>query len=657
MIIDRNGGQKALTYLFTVMVGMVLVTSVYFNLNYPELFISTDSAIEMDFAKSVFQHKTLIPASFAYGTEIIVNRPAVVAALFYGLSGNWLSSYLVTIILFGFLEIFLFYKMVRAFGFSRVIALCGILMLVGFYPVLPAVSFLGYYLYSLVFSVIFFTGYAYARGGKWRKIALVLAVWMGFASLRMMAWLYLPLLIVTGWYFVRERGSKQDFLWACGLAVLNGGGYLILKFVIVPYLSVDFAMAHVTVAGSIDDVIRFAERFWNMFCQGMALEGVPQVSVGHWILLAGACAAFFLFRKKMQSLSPQFRPWCHVLVASALIICMAGILTPVSAPFYFFTLWLFVILMWMMLLVWLEHRRKSKVMALLGIVIFLWGWCYSISYRSILLPLLASNTEVQKTTWGGYLATGETQDIRKLLLWLHTHDVQDVYVTYWNAARLKILDNDMTLHVKFLPAVIPSSTELRLENFCWLIDKDILNKNRNPDGLTYIILTHDEEKILTQGARELLSGAAKKADAGAYHVYALKTHALDFFGMPREKGEDASCSFVLPGFCHQGIMKDDGILAGQNGETGFVVWGPYLEIPHGRYDITFCYTAETDEAVGYFDIAGRQGNEVYAKADFRSDEQEVTFHDVVLPMGKIEFRCFLSSGIVLFRKVEIKKVD
>lgn len=655
-MIDRSDGQKGLTYLFAGMVGLVLVMSVYFNLNYPELLMSTDSAIEMDFAKSVFQHKALIPSSFAYGTEIIVNRPAVVAALFYGLSGNWLSSYLVTIILFGFLEIFLFYKMARAFGFSRVVTLCGILMLVGFYPVLPAVSFLGYYLYSLVFSVIFFTGYAYARGGKWRKIALVFAVWMGLASLRMMAWLYLPLLIVTGWFVFRKRDSKQDFIWACSLVALNGAGYLILKFVVVPYLSVDFAMAHVPFAKNIDDVIRFAERFRGMFCQGMALEGDSTSAVGHWIILLGACAAFFIFRKEMQSLSSKLRPWCHVLVVSALIICMAGILTPVSAHFYFFTLWLFVILMWMTLLAWLEHRRKSRVMALLGIFIFLWGWCYSVSYRGILLPLYASNTGVQKATGGGYLPTGEAQDARELLFWLHTHDVQDVYVTYWNAARLKILDNDMTLHVKFLPAVIPSSEELRLDNFCWLIDKDVLNKNRNPDGLTYIILTHAEEKILTQDARELLAGAEERADVGAYHVYALKTHALDFFEMPKEKGEVSSCSFVLPIFGHQGFVKDDGILSGQNGETGFVVWGPYLEIPQGRYDITFHYASETTEATGYFDIAGRQGNVVYAKEDFCPDVQDVTFPDVVLPKGKIELRCFLSSGTVLFRGVEIRKM-
>lgn len=655
-MIGRSDGQKGLTYLFAGMVGLVLVMSVYFNLNYPELLMSTDSVIEMDFAKSVFQHKALIPSSFAYGTEIIVNRPAVVAALFYGLSGNWLSSYLVTIILFGFLEIFLFYKMARAFGFSRVVTLCGILMLVGFYPVLPAVSFLGYYLYSLVFSVIFFTGYAYARGGKWRKIALVLAVWMGFASLRMIAWLYLPLLFVTGWFVFRKRDSKQDFIWACSLVALNGAGYLILKFVVVPYLSVDFAMAHVPFAKNIDDVIRFAERFWGMFCQGMALEGVPASSVGHWILLVGACAVFFIFRKGMQSLSSKIRPWCHVLVVSALIICMAGILTPVSAHFYFFTLWIFVILMWMVFLVWLEERQKSRVIALVGIFIFLWGWCYSVSYRGILLPLFSSNTRVQKTTWGGYLPAGELQNTENLLRWMHTHDVQDVYVTYWNAARLKVLDNDKTLHVKFLPHVIQSSSELKLENYYWLIDKEILKENRNPDGLTYIALTPHEEEILTPDARDLLSHAEKVADVSGWHVYSLKTHAFDFFEMPRRKGETERCSFTLPIFHHSGMVTEDGILAGKNGETGFVVWGPYLKISKGTYDITFRYTCESPEAVGNFDIAGQQGNEVYAKADFHSDAQEVTFHDVNIPQGKIELRCFLSSGTVLFRGVEIRKM-
>lgn len=655
MMMGRSDGQKGLTYLFAGMVGLVLVMSVYFNLNYPALLLNTDSAAEMDLAKCVFQHKALIPVSFANSAEIMVNRPTVVAALFYGLSGNWLSSYLVTIILFGFLDIFLFYKMARAFGFSRMIALCGILMLVGFYPVFSEFSFLGSYFYSLIFSVIFFTGYAYARGGKWRKIALVLAVWMGFASLRMMAWLYLPLLIVTGCYFVWKRDSKQDVRWACGLAALNGVGYLILKFVVVPYLSIDFAMAHVSVAKSIGDVIRFAEQFWGMFCQGMALEGVPASSVGHWILLVGACAVFFIFRKEMQCLSSKLRPWCHVLVVSALIICMAGILTPVTAYFYFFTLWLFVILMWMVFLAWLEERQKSRVIALLGIFIFLWGWCYSISYQMVYLPVQLSHAKEQKFDESDWEKLALTYKAKDLLHWLRMHQVRDVYVTFWDAAPLKVFDNDKTLHVKFLPAIIPS-VELRLENFVWLIDKDVLRENRNPDGRTYIALTPHEEEILTPDARDLLSHAEKVADVSGWHVYSMKTHAFDFFEMPRRKGETERCSFTLPIFHHSGMVTEDGILAGKNGEKGFVVWGPYLKISKGTYDFTFRYTCESSEAVGNFDIAGQQGNEVYAKADFHSDAQEVTFHDVNIPQGKIELRCFLSSGTVLFREVEIKKV-
>lgn len=91
-----------------------------------------------------------------------------------------------------------------------------------------------------------------------------------------------------------------------------------------------------------------------------------------------------------------------------------------------------------------------------------------------------------------------------------------------------------------------------------------------------------------------------------------------------------------------------------NGNEGFFVYGPYIELPRGTYEVNFeLEYISGDENLGYCDISSHAGEKIFKKAEFKKSDFSEGMFTVTIPFSladktnRIEFRVFTNNGTVV----------
>lgn len=98
------------------------------------------------------------------------------------------------------------------------------------------------------------------------------------------------------------------------------------------------------------------------------------------------------------------------------------------------------------------------------------------------------------------------------------------------------------------------------------------------------------------------------------------------------------------------VFRESDCIINTDGKEGSVLYGPYIKIDHGTYDIELEYTVlSADNDIGYFEVCSSDG--VIAEEKLQADTCSIRLRDVSFSdENSVEFRVYANEGTII--KVE-----
>lgn len=249
-----NLKRDIITILSFIVLGALLVLLSWLNVTHLSENIHTDIILEMDYGRLVCENKSIFPVNWYAGSEHSFFRPAILYALFYKMTGNYTLSQslslIVTLAILVFVVALLSYSFMKKNRKYFLFAPILLLSMSGTYRSFSALTFLYYGYYGFYFIAIIFTIWFFANKENVCNKVIKIVSWgiiilsaflLGFTSIRMTIYLYLPLFLAVilkvilenyHQYNVKDKWrvliGKNNF-YALGILLINLTGFLLGK--------------------------------------------------------------------------------------------------------------------------------------------------------------------------------------------------------------------------------------------------------------------------------------------------------------------------------------------------------------------------------------------------------------------------------------------
>lgn len=232
------------------------------------------------------------------------------------------------------------------------------------------------------------------------------------------------------------------------------------------------------------------------------------------------------------------------------------------------------------------------------------------------------------------------------------------YATYWNAGSVTVLSGGDT-HVRQINMVDGLPMPYRhLSSNHWY-------RPEAWQGRTFLALRDGEREGLDQGRFFSLVGRAEREfrfeDMTIWVFPGNIAAGLPDWNRAQSVHADLRVT-ISPASSHAigSPLEENGrwVLSARGGESGFLHFGPYMNLPAGRYEIGFDMRAESASKPGYVDVVSEMGKRELARANIpplQDGVLKVAFELGPGGAGGVEFRVHSSgTGALQLRGITIQ---
>ena len=225
------------------------------------------------------------------------------------------------------------------------------------------------------------------------------------------------------------------------------------------------------------------------------------------------------------------------------------------------------------------------------------------------------------------------------------------YATYWNAGATTVLsEGDVRVRQIRFEAAIPTPYRHLSSNYWY--------RPEAWKGKTFLVLTDEELAGFDKEQFFALAGKPeKKFKFENMNIWVFPYNiASRMPGWNKARAADPDLDVrITPLSRHAigGLQETEGgyVLEAAKGESGFLHFGPYVDLPPGHYSVAFDVSSDSPVTAGYVDVVGDLGRKVLAKSEIPASQDGVmTLRFDVGPgvMGGVEFRVY-SGGAARLR--------
>lgn len=644
---------------------------VYINLFRLQYYIGYDCSAYYLQTIEMWRQKTLLPNDWSFQTTLCWDSPAILAMLFYGLTGNIFLSY----------------------GISNLIVV--LLLVLCLNAILNRLDLsLGS---KMVFFILFFTPF-YMNNNSANNLDYFNMMFSSMSAYSVKVFIILFICLIF-WRFYVEKDSSTIIFYAffciilCVISGISSGIYILI-FAIAPiffFYIVQFFIENeyykksliaflflllcsfaVLFGKLLQSVVDFASKdsmaiwtnleiFWNnigsIFTGFYKLLGALPVSdsvnilsfvgisyafrlgLATVILIVGIYNIVCVLRKRVINLE-AFLVWIivtHFLIFTFCYTTYGGTIFEARYLIPIFILLTILFAKWIDKIIFGSDNRNIKFIFSCGIFICiiavnLYSWyCLEHSknpynvYESIIEQVGKINTPVV------YLGGA------------------DMGITGRN---LRVLDNSR---------VYKLSEDMKGAHH-WG-DYTYYDENYEYEGPTTLICSDSFYDELPLYLKEQYSNVNKIMDTNI-NIYYSEYNPIDFrVGISDNKFNRDFLYTAGICVCDGGEFDESGAFVIDNFE-GFVFWGPYVPAPTGKYNFTLNYEVLSDikerQVVGEFDIA--LDSISFKKINIESNKNSVTINNLELTyneLGKLlEYRAYIYDGVkIKLKSIEIERVD
>ena len=234
--------KKLESYLLYGLLCMIISVIVYINFKKIKFNIDPDVFAEISYAKEVWETKTLFPMGWFPANELMFFRPTIIATLIYGITKNYILSYSISLTIILIFIIISYIYMLKAYNVNNNSILISMILLFSFggeFRPFSILNFMIYGYYSFYTIATFITiGVIQRIYNKKQKVSrkylcllYVISFVSGISGIRMMIFLYVPLLLVKiiNWYIQKTKGIDVFGKHTLFLAIINFLGVIFGK--------------------------------------------------------------------------------------------------------------------------------------------------------------------------------------------------------------------------------------------------------------------------------------------------------------------------------------------------------------------------------------------------------------------------------------------
>ena len=683
--------SNAERFLLLTLIGLFFWL-LYYNITTAYFHMDSDVVVDSIMIPKIVGERGLFFNDWIFGHEAMFSRPFIVTMFVRLFVDDWIMAVKIGISITTFVILCLFYTFCRRASLSRSAAFISMIFLLGvnvsifnnfrgdtFYPTFVIIPLLTCILLIDLKKSQFrlkikqpAEGQGTVKLDKKNVIKLaalfVTAMISGLFGIRMMAVLFLPLVAVEFFHAAGKiRGNdsidkdsmsdlikqQKSLFVAVALCLVNGLGIMVLSLYNI------YAGAFVPASTNIQGV---SEIFDNLLpaARNTLLETLCIPLDGIWtrhdnfipIFAEGALRIFILalcvftllyIFKKRKSLSPQTVFANDYLIASFVVVFCIMVVIGQLSPKYFYFVW-YPLTFGVACAVDNKvvkttlYRRFSAIVA--GVL------CIVSVYNNDLRAInhARENDAKQLTHY-------------RIAKYLTENEYETVYGNFWNSALIASYSN-MKLGAGYLNA-----DTFRAE--MWAVDKRVYYDNDR--GKYALVLSDDDLNVMRENLPKykldfIESETTIVTKIGYLNILETELNPLPAFRQPIFKNDKSVYEFS-----RNYAAKSDGAIVSFNGNYvdtgdayGQFIWGPYVTLLKGTYELTVNYETLEENASAEFSVTARLG-EIHLGGHTLEKQNDganrVTF-TIVLPehLGSVEFNVHANGGQVRLYNAEVKKI-
>ena len=643
-----------------------------YNFTYDASRIGSDSAGFLELSKLMWEQKKLLVDNWEYQTTLMIDSPAPLAAIFYGITGNQFLSYGLASTVTTILLIVAFYSILTEYNLSTPIKamILGIFMLpfsvteLGYFTILLG----GYAPYSikvLCGLLIFKCVLAQKNGSIINQmhryslyiITCALIFLVAFSSgMFIISLVILPLIIEKVIEFFVEDNAKSLFTNKYLLLVVfcaSAAWGLLISKIVTDFASRDTYMVMVNSDQLFENFFYVLQGYVEFF-SGLPLPNstvavLSKEGLRHLpglVLVFVLLIIFSVYVVQVVKDMMHNRTLSEILFPIVNIVYTIALYTIINTQYdrpYFETRYLILSILFILPLCGkffedLIKRISKKIFN--GCMLI--GMCLLVVASSII----------------GYQGVFSTKfsDAEKLEKIVEKMNELQVGIVYFYGDDTQ----------KDTQTLLVTDTSNRVYD-CLFEDMSSIhwgNSNEHrvhyQEELSSVILTKSDSLFqqIPYGITRFYTHVGQVAE---YQIYYSDGNYIQFVTtLPEEDGEMMTTYPYSVGIqTTNGTFTAEGFVT--DGTRGYVTWGPYVTVPKGTYEFTLCYEVKecSSEVAGQFDVAVDAAP--IAVVDLQTGENtatlEVTF-DETSAGGLLEYRSYVNDGAVIaLKSVEIKKIS
>lgn len=478
-------------------------------------FCNSDVYADMQVAQRMWEQKTLFPDGWIFGNQYYVLATPVLAALFYGLTGNMTLAMTAATTTMTVLILWAFLWMIRPFVSDRALRYTGILLMItsiiapwGPYSVNAMLFFLqaSFYACYLITLFVVYGDYGRAHRGCAKRsswiLSLILCFAMGMQSLRQTVVMVLPVLCCEVLRYLRNwLTGKKGICHAGGIRALSYGvanvaGHVIMNHLHVANASIYGSMRVVSLSEIPQRLLPARDAFYEVTGLDYVLQGNSSKVLAACIvcmILIVLAAAFLWLRQIRRQEEGVMLYWLLGMVGLVGVTLSTLVLDVTPRGIYLF--------------LWFPLVAFSGILILQKV---------SVPWRQLAICFLCVlnlvNLWVCYKPYVDIALSGERNDAQQLCDWAVENGYQYVYGDYWGAApEIAVYSNGA------LEAGCWHTAENVYQAELANTPQDIYGEEENEKAI--YVFTSDDESTGQQVAAERKVTLEKLAQFGDLRVY------------------------------------------------------------------------------------------------------------------------------------------
>lgn len=662
--------------LASILLGLFIWLT-YYNITTAYFIIDSDVVVDNILIPKIVSERGLFGNDFIFGHESMFSRPFIITMFIKLFVSDWILAAKLGVSVTTFLIIALFYTLCRRVNLSRSAALISIIFLLSvnvsifnnfraanFYPTFVIIPLLT----CILIIDLKKSGYSLKSTANKLKIAAlgVIALLSGFFGIRMMAVLFIPLVVVEFFHAAGNvRGEKANiapllrqrgFITAVALFLINALGLMLLET--YNYYNEIFSPAGIGIR-SVNDIFEILipaarSSLLDTLCipaHGIGLDNIPLLAeVALRVVILALClfGIFYIVKKrrfypdKFAEKTEKPRTYAtyamdYFLIANIVVAAIMIVIGQLS-PKYFYFIW------------YLVAFAVACISDRVIIKTSLYRRFFAVIAAMLCIVSVYNND--WKDVKDAHERDREQITHYKVAEYLKNNGYECVYGNFWNSALISAYTN-LEVGAGYLNA---DSFNAEM----WAADKRVYYNNDR--GKYALVMTESEmQTAMTHTPKYKQDFLAQEAVfvTGIDHlnIYETGINPLAAFRFPKSKGDASVYDFSK----NYAAKSDETLISYKDGYVesdtpGPIAWGPYIKMYKGKYELTVKYEYLEEPSSASISLTHSFGS--YVMSEFLPQGTNTATFTVELTENHeaVEIKADNSNGKVRIYSVIVTKV-